>query len=82
MNNLDDSMGVKGNSYNKPGLKRPPPASKHTQNSATKRPLVYQSDHHAGARSEDEQSDFKTTTLRFTNNNFVIDSQGPHYNDF
>lgn len=25
--------------------------------------------------SEDDHSDFKTTALRFTNNNFVIDSR-------
>ena len=28
---------------------------------------------HGGQESEEEQSDFKTTTLRFTNNNFIED---------
>lgn len=36
----------------------------------------------AGTRSDgDEQSDFKTTTLRFTNNNFVVDG-GNYANKF
>lgn len=67
MSGVSDSVGVTGKSLKKQSAKPTP--------NQQKGPNVSQLKKHASNKSdgENEAPDFKTTTLRFTNNNFCLD---------